>query len=126
MARANNVRSCRYWPLNSKARLRAALRTDIYLPKPCLKTESRVCPQELEDYVGFRAFAVGREIAALLCRRYTGCTLAELSAAFGLRHPDSSANLVRRAKQREETSQAYRCQVRKVEHYIFLKTEKQN
>ena len=37
-------------------------------------------------------------VVAGLCRRYTGATLAQLSERFGLRHPDSSANVVRRAK----------------------------
>jgi hypothetical protein len=54
------------------------------------------------EFFGFRSQAAGREIAALLCKRYTGSTLAQLSEAFGLGHPDSSANLVRRAKTQEE------------------------
>ena len=40
----------------------------------------------------------GRELAALLCRELTGTSLAQLSIAFGLGHPDSSANLVKKAK----------------------------
>jgi len=63
------------------------------------------------QYMGFRSPAAGRETAALLCRRLTSSTLAELSEAFGLRHPDSSANLVRRAKNREAESTKYRRQV---------------
>jgi putative transposase len=47
---------------------------------------------ETSEYVGFRSSAAGREMAAMLCRRYTGSTLAELSEAIGLGHPDSSAN----------------------------------
>ena len=35
---------------------------------------------------------------------YTNVTLAQLSDRFGQRHPDSSANLARRAKKREEES----------------------
>ena len=53
------------------------------------------------QYVGFRSSAPGREMAALVCRRFTSSTLAELSVAFGLGHPDSAANLVRRAKRQE-------------------------
>ncbi len=56
---------------------------------------------EPEEYVGvgFRSMAAGREMAALLCRRHTAVTLSALSQRFGLRHPASSANLVRRAKE---------------------------
>lgn len=52
-----------------------------------------------QGYVGFRSTVAGREIVARLCRRLTSATLAQLSDRFGLNHPDSSANLVRRAKE---------------------------
>jgi putative transposase len=65
---------------------------------------------EADEYVGFRVVARGREIAALLCRRYTRVTLAQLSDRFGLRHPDSSANLVRRAKKRADGLARALCQ----------------
>ena len=60
------------------------------------------------DYIGFRAMSAGREMAALLCRRWTGESLSSLSSRFGLSHPDSSANLIRRAKAREQAFKAYR------------------
>jgi hypothetical protein len=69
--------------------------------------------------------ACGREIAALLCRRYTSATLAELSERFGLHHPDSSANLVRRAKKRAGQSAAYRRQIALAESKLATKTENQ-
>jgi len=75
-------------------------------------------------YVGFRCMAPGREMAALLCRRYSSATLAELSAAFGLSHPDSSANLVRRAKQRARQSGSYRKRLKQIESRL-VKTDKQ-
>ena len=80
---------------------------------------------DVSDYVGFRSLAAGRETAALLCRRYTGTTLAKLSQASGLRHPDSSANLVRCAKQREEKSSHYRRQIQQIEAQLVVKTENQ-
>ena len=43
-----------------------------------------------EEYVGFRSQAAGREIAALLCRRWTGEPLSSLSTRFGLAHPDTA------------------------------------
>jgi hypothetical protein len=77
-----------------------------------------------QDYVGFRSTAPGREMAALLCRRHTSATLASLSSHFGLTHPDSSANLVRRAQQQEQQSPSYRQRFKEVESAL-LKTEKQ-
>ena len=79
----------------------------------------------LKAYVGFRSSAAGREIAALLCRRYTGVSLATLSASFGLRHPDSASNLVRKAKRREEQSAKYRKIIARIERELGLKTENQ-
>ena len=80
---------------------------------------------EPEEYVGFRSMASGREMAALLCRRYTSVTLAQLSDCFGLRHPDSSANLVRRAQRRAEQSASYRRQIALAESQLTMKTENQ-
>ena len=80
---------------------------------------------EPEAYFGFRSLAAGREMAASLCRRYTSTTLAQLSERFGLRHLDSSANLVRRAKKREEESAFYRRQISRVESQLATNTENQ-
>jgi REP element-mobilizing transposase RayT len=80
---------------------------------------------EPEEYVGFRSPAAGREMAALLCRRYTNATLAQLSDHFGLGHPDSSANLVRRAKKREEESALFRRQISRAESQLVMKTARQ-
>lgn len=79
-----------------------------------------------QEYVGFRSTAAGREMAALLCRRLTSATLAQLSDRFGLGHPDSSANLVRRAKKREHESSSYRQQVAEAESLLLCKTENQD
>ena len=76
------------------------------------------------QYVGFRSSAPGREMAALICRRLTSSTLAQRSAAFGLGHPDSAANLVRRAKRRESESAKYRNRLKTIEQTI-MKTENQ-
>ncbi len=74
---------------------------------------------EPEEYVGFRS------MAALLCRRHTAVTLANLSQRFGLRHPDSSANLVRRVKEQEEKHLSYRRQIARAESQLARKTENQ-
>jgi ketopantoate hydroxymethyltransferase len=47
------------------------------------------------------------------------------ATTFGLAHPDSSANFVRRAKQEEAKSKAYRKKIREVEARLFPKTEEQ-
>ncbi len=79
-----------------------------------------VLPQE---YVGFRSLAAGRAITAPLCRRWTGDSIASLSQRFGLSHPDSASNLVRRAKARQEKSQQYRQVIDDIEYNLELKTE---
>ncbi|MDA0660900.1 MAG: hypothetical protein O2931_16605 [Planctomycetota bacterium] len=53
---------------------------------------------EEQDYIEFRCTAAGREIAAYLCLTWTGEPLSPISERFGLSHPDSSSNLIRRAK----------------------------
>jgi REP element-mobilizing transposase RayT len=75
------------------------------------------------EYVGFRSGAAGRDIAAFLCRRWTGESLAQLSERFGLSHPDSSSNLVRRAKSRSEQSRQYRQAIQDIEDNLDLNTE---
>lgn len=37
--------------------------------------------------VGFRSLAAAREMAALLCRRYTSVTLVQIGEHFALQHP---------------------------------------
>jgi REP element-mobilizing transposase RayT len=46
-----------------------------------------------------RSKSPGRDLAAYLAHRHTTATLRELAAPFGLRHPDSVSNLIRRAEQ---------------------------
>ena len=80
---------------------------------------------EASSYVGFRCDSPGRETAALLCRELTRTTLAQLSTEFGLRHPDSSANLVRRAKKQLNESKPFKLKVEKTKRKL-LKTENQD
>ena len=76
-------------------------------------------------YREFRSPIGGRDLAAYLCRRYSGATLRELSTEFGLSHPDGSANLVRRAKARLKDSAELRKQCDQIERKLGLKTEDQ-
>jgi putative transposase len=76
-----------------------------------------------EEYVEFRSQAAGREQAAFLCHRWTGEPLSRLSARFGLSHPDSSSNLIRRATKRMADSKSYRDSINDIEWNPGLKTE---
>jgi putative transposase len=77
-----------------------------------------------ETYIGFRCRAEGREIAALLCRDLTNASLAELSKTFGLGHPDSSANLVKKARKLVAGSTKSRNTYNRIKREL-LKTENQ-
>jgi hypothetical protein len=100
-------------------------RMKVVAPAEILSKTAAVHGVDTEAYVGFRSPAAGREIAALLCRRYTGVSLATLSATFGLRHPDSASNLVRKAKKRAVLSVKYRKTIATVERALGVKTENQ-
>jgi len=52
-------------------------------------------------------------------------SLTKLSAVFGLEHPDSSSNLVRRAKRRAEESLEYQKTITLLETKLALKTGNQ-
>ncbi|HMP78096.1 MAG TPA: transposase [Pirellulaceae bacterium] len=77
-----------------------------------------------DDYFGFRCRSEGREIAALLCRELTGVSLADLSTAFGLTHPDSAANLAKKAKRLVGECKKYRDNYHRIKQTLF-KTENQ-
>ena len=95
------------WPAASRLTLLAKPTTR---PAKVTKRQNELSPKQIvafvadqcglppADYFGFRVNAQDREIAALLCRELTTKSLAELSDVFGLGHPDSSANLIKRAK----------------------------
>ena len=51
-----------------------------------------------ESYRERRSTAAGRYLAAYLAHRRTTATLRELAEPFGLCHPDSVRNLIRRAE----------------------------
>jgi len=44
-----------------------------------------------------RSTAKGRDLAAYLAHRHATATQCDLAAPFGLNHPDSVSNLIRRA-----------------------------
>jgi len=80
---------------------------------------------DASGYREFRSPAGGRDLAAYLCRRYSGSTLRELSIEFRFSHPDGSANLERRAKAKLQDSAELRKQCEQIERKLELKTEDQ-
>ena len=71
------------------------------------------------QYAQFRCQAAGRDMAAWLCRRWTGATLQELGPCFGLTGSGSVSNLVRRAEQRRK-SKAWTMRQHEIEQSLSL------
>ena len=75
------------------------------------------------EYAQFRSNAAGRDMAAWLCRQWTGATLDELGASFGLEGTGSVSNLVRRAEQRRKESRKWSNRQQKIEGSLGLKNQ---
>ena len=69
-------------------------------------------------YQSKRSTAPGRDLAAYLAHRRTTATLRELAIAFGLSHPDSVSNLIRRAQNAISTSKSQKQDLEKVEELL--------
>ena len=69
-----------------------------------------------------RSGAVSRDLAAWLARELTPVTRRELSAAFGLTHPDSVRNLIRRVDRALVGSRPLRDEIAAIRQRL-LKTE---
>jgi putative transposase len=104
----------------SAGRLRRRMKA--VTPEEVLAATARIHHVDAGEYFGFRSLAVGRDMAALLCRRYTGVPLRSLSELFGLGHPDSASNLVRTARREEESSEFRKTMV-EVEQLLKPNTE---
>jgi len=70
-----------------------------------------------------RGLAPGRDMAAWLCRKWTGATLRELGPHSGLSGTDSVSNLVRRAEKRFATSRKWKQAVSRIETTLGLNTK---
>ena len=79
--------------------------------------------EDASQYAKFRSSAAGRDMAAWLCRRWTGATLSQLGPTFGLTGTDSVSNLVRRAEHRHRQSSGWRKTVGEIEAALGLNTE---
>jgi hypothetical protein len=75
------------------------------------------------QYAAFRSAAPGRDMAAWLCRRWTGATLRELGPAFGLTGTDSVSNLVRLTGQQFKVSASWRKRASEIAASLYLNTE---
>jgi len=70
------------------------------------------------NYQSKRSTANGRDLPAYLAHRRTTATLRELAAAFGLSHPDSVSNLIRRAQIAISASKSHKQDLRRIEELL--------
>ena len=76
----------------------------------------------VESFQTRRSKSVERDIAAWMAHRRTTSTLRELSVAFGLHHPDSVSNLIRRAEAVIDQSAKVANQIKQLDE-LLSKTE---
>ncbi len=72
----------------------------------------------VDSFMQKRSGAVSRGLAAWLARELTPVTLRELSSAFGLTHPDSVHNLIRRVDLALPGSRALRNEIEAIRHRL--------
>ena len=103
---------------------RIAKRGQSLSPQIVIDTVAGANKCTAQDYQSTHSKAPGRALSALLCRELTNVSLAELSKLLGLGYPDSSANLVRKARKQIKEDKS----VEKQYHAIMkklVKTKKQ-
>ena len=71
-----------------------------------------------ESYCVRRSRARGRDLAAYLVHCRTTATLREVASLFGLGHPDSASNLIRRAESALAQSPKLRSDVENIERLL--------
>jgi putative transposase len=98
-------------------------RTGVITVDEVIEATAAVYGVDAEAYNGFRSRAGGRDIAAMLCRKYTTSTLADLSQQFGLSHPDSASDLVKRGRKSFDSNTHVKSRVRKIEKRIMRNPE---
>jgi hypothetical protein len=76
----------------------AARRLSALDPERVIKAVAKHYRVDPNSYRQRRGEAAGRDLAAYLAHRRTTATLRELAEPFGLSHPDSVSNLIRRAE----------------------------
>ncbi len=70
------------------------------------------------SYRSKRSTVAGRDLAAYLAHRHTTVTLRELATAFGLTHPDSVSNLIRRVQTAISTSKTKKLELERIEELL--------
>ena len=71
------------------------------------------------NYQSKRSSAPGRDLAAYLAHRRTTATLRELATLFGLSHPDSVSNLIRRAQMAISKSKTQNQDLKRIEELLI-------
>lgn len=71
------------------------------------------------NYKSKRSSAPGRDLAAYLAHRRTTATLRELATLFGLSHPDSVSNLIRRAEMAISKSKTQNQDLKRIEELLI-------
>jgi len=87
-----------------------------------IATVAKTCGVDHATYAARRSTAAGRDLAAYLAHRRTTSTLRELATFFGLTHPDSMSNLIRKAEKSIAESAKARKQLESIEQAL-VKTE---
>ena len=78
--------------------VRQARRLGSMEPQVLIQAVAQHYGLDADAYQQRRSTAAGRDLAAYLAHRHTTATLRDLAAPFGLNHPDSVSNLIRRAE----------------------------
>ncbi len=71
------------------------------------------------NYQSKRSSAPGRDLAAYLAHRRTTATLRELATLFGLSHPDSVSNLIRRVEMAISNSKTQNQDLKRIEELLI-------
>jgi hypothetical protein len=100
----------------------AAKRLTMLDPFDVISAVAEYYDQSPDTYRRRRSAAPGRDLAAYLAHRHTTATLRELALPFGLCHPDSVSNLIRRTEQALKHSSRLRKDRQQIEKQIS-KTE---
>jgi len=94
------------------------LRKIVLTPQEVLQTVAQFYEEEFLKYSLRRSKNRGRDMAAYLAHRHTTATLRELAGLFGLSHPDSVSNLVRRAEKAIRESASLRLEMEQLQQLL--------
>ncbi|MGC8638624.1 MAG: transposase [Isosphaeraceae bacterium] len=87
-------------------------------PATVLAEVARYYSVDPDRFHELRSGELARDVAAWLARRRTIATLRELAPAFGLSHPDSVSNLIRRVDRALATSSQLRKDIAMIERFL--------